>query len=281
LKGKQGAGKGVFVDFLGSLFGEHYLAVSDSNTLSGRFNSQLEKTLLMFCDEAIFGGDRPTLNKMKALVTESVLNVEGKGIDAKQASNYINFIFASNEKSVLPIDHDNRRYMILDVCDMYSPTVAKDNGTQNEAREYWSKLWAETSDKGVREAFLGYVMGISLHGFNVRDFPHTEAEQAELSSGLDSAAAFMMHYIIEQENNGVETLSDIKANDFYSLYLEYCTAQKLNQYGIKSSTFFGRYLFAELKINRKRLESGNFYKPETTKNLINLFKNYHKIDPIA
>jgi hypothetical protein len=42
LRGAMGVGKGIFSDEFGKLFGRHYLLLSDSNQLVGRFYGHMK-----------------------------------------------------------------------------------------------------------------------------------------------------------------------------------------------------------------------------------------------
>jgi hypothetical protein len=270
LKGKQGAGKGVFVNFIGGLFGDYYLHVSNSDNITGRFNAQLERTLFMFCDEAIFGGDKKALNTLKALVSEPTMMIENKGLDSRQVRNWINFIFASNEESVLPLDPDNRRYMILNVSDKYAPNTARKNGTEKEAGDYWKALRHECDQQATKKAFLGYLMAMDLSNFIVGDFPRTEAEKAELASGLDSLGAWFYQYITNTELIPYE----ITSKPLYDDYLSYCDRMKLGEYKRKSDKALNDYL-TSLGIERKRKATGRFYKLVSREHLMTLFEQNH------
>ena len=54
LRGGQGTGKGIFVNSLGSIFGRHYLQISQSRHLTGNFNAHLAECIVLFVDEAFW-----------------------------------------------------------------------------------------------------------------------------------------------------------------------------------------------------------------------------------
>jgi len=70
LRGDLGTGKGFFVSQLGSLFGRHYLQVSNPQHLVGQFNVHLRDCLLLFGDEAFYAGDKKHESVLKTLTTE-------------------------------------------------------------------------------------------------------------------------------------------------------------------------------------------------------------------
>jgi hypothetical protein len=76
LKGEEGSGKGIFLHALREIFGGHGLYLSNPDHLWGRFNEQLQNTVMLFCDEAFYAGDRAHESILKALVTEHKLSIE-------------------------------------------------------------------------------------------------------------------------------------------------------------------------------------------------------------
>lgn len=165
LRGKRGTGKGFFVKTLGSLFGRHYLQVSDSKHLVGAFNAHLRDTILLFGDEAFFAGDKKHESVLKTLITEEQIIIEGKGIDAEAAPNYVHLCLASNEDWVVPAGLDERRFFAIDVGDDHKQDHA-----------YFRRI-KEDLDNGGRSHLLHFLLTYDLSNFEVRLAPNTRALQ--------------------------------------------------------------------------------------------------------
>lgn len=66
LRGSEGTGKGVFAGCLGSLYGSHFFHLTGRHgMITDRFNSWLRHNLLIFSDEAVWGGIRLPLGKSR------------------------------------------------------------------------------------------------------------------------------------------------------------------------------------------------------------------------
>ena len=80
LRGGQGIGKGHFADkMLGKLFyAQQYLHMIGANQLTAEFNEHLSGKVLVFADEATWGGDPRHAAKLKGLVTEDNVPVHRK-----------------------------------------------------------------------------------------------------------------------------------------------------------------------------------------------------------
>jgi hypothetical protein len=173
MKGGQGTGKSFVAKTFGSLFGRHYMQVTDPKHLIGSFNAHLRDCVVLFGDEAFYAGDKKHESTLKMLVTEETITFEGKGVDAEAGNNCIHLMMASNERWVVPAATDDRRYFVLDVGD----------GRKNDGA-YFKAIQAQLDADG-REALLHHLQTLDLSGFNVRDVPKTDAlreQQAHTAS---------------------------------------------------------------------------------------------------
>lgn len=175
MRGKRGTGKGFLVKQIGALFGRHYLQVSDSKHMTGSFNAHLRDVVLLFGDEAFFAGDKRHESVLKTLITEDTMVVEGKGIDAESALNYVHLMMASNEAWVVPAGLDERRFFVLEMGD-----------EKKQDTDYFRGIQAEMDDGGL-ENLLHYLLAYDLSEFEVRRVPQTKAlqDQKILSMGVD------------------------------------------------------------------------------------------------
>lgn len=168
LRGGQGIGKGFFTSkIFGSLFGRHFLQVSDPKHIVGSFNAHLRDCVILFGDEAFYAGDKKHESILKMLVTEDMLIVEPKGVDAEMSANCVHLLMASNETWVVPAALDDRRFLVLDV-----------GSTNKGDRAYFSSLETEL-DNGGREALLHFLMNYDLSNYDVRAVPKTKALQEQ------------------------------------------------------------------------------------------------------
>jgi hypothetical protein len=171
LRGGRGTGKSFFAQTFGSLFGPHFLQVSDARHLVGNFNAHLRDTVVLFADEAFFAGDKKHESILKMLITEPTLMIESKYQDAEMARNYTHLIMASNDEWVIPAGEDERRFFVLDV------------GSDRAQDTSYFKVIAKQMECGGRSALLNLLMNRDLSSFEVRKVPATRAlrEQKQLS----------------------------------------------------------------------------------------------------
>jgi hypothetical protein len=116
LKGERGAGKGAFVEVLKAIIGSEYSRhCATAEPITGRFNTVIINALLVFLDEVVWAGANQESETLKKLITETMLEVEQKGIDAIKVHNRAHYIMATNNDWAVPAGKNERRYSVFEV----------------------------------------------------------------------------------------------------------------------------------------------------------------------
>lgn len=184
LRSPPGCGKGKLAYWFGQLFGEHYLAVSNSEQLFGKFNAHLGRAVLVFADEITWGGSKQHEGQLKAMITESEQIIELKGHDAIRARNYRRFIFASNEDWPVAMGPHDRRFFVLDVAP---------NNQQDYA--YFSAIDRQMHNGGLN-ALMHDLLRTNLEDFNPRNKPAAGRGAYDIMErSLCSTGKFWLEYL--------------------------------------------------------------------------------------
>jgi len=179
MRGGQGTGKGLFVKFFGALYGRHFVHVKSPDHFLGRFNKHLQYCLLLFADEAVWGGNKQAEGKFKGLVTESEIHIEGKFENARAMPNNIRAILASNHEWIVPAGMDERRFFIVDVGE---------DRAQNH--QYFGELVGQMEGGGCGR-LLHILQTRDLTGINLRKFPMTPALLEQKIATMDVEIRFL------------------------------------------------------------------------------------------
>jgi hypothetical protein len=163
LRGRQGTGKGVLCSQFGSLFGQHFIQVSQASHLTGNFNSHLKDKLVVYADEAFWAGDKKAEGVLKAMITEDTIQIEMKGKDVITFRNHIRLLVTSNQDWVVPAGNEERRFFVIDVGD-----------GRIQDRSYFGGIVSQMNSGG-REALLHYLLEYDLAGAAVGSPPRTTA----------------------------------------------------------------------------------------------------------
>lgn len=142
LHGVEGCGKGTLFNILGELCGSHFAHLTHESHLTGNFNYHLMDKVLIFADEVTYGGTKKTAGVLKAIVTETELMCERKGIDSFRYLNCARVGIASNEDWFIPAGPQSRRWFVLDV----KPDKAND-------RDYFGAIYDQMANGGLSAMF--------------------------------------------------------------------------------------------------------------------------------
>jgi hypothetical protein len=161
IRGSQGTGKTFFADILGDLLGPHYLMLSRMEQLTGRFTGHLKDALLVYANEAVWGGDKQGEGALKSLVTDKWCTVESKGKDLYTVRNYKRLVVSSNEEWAVPMGMDDRRFFVLEASD----------GHKGD-KPYFAALHRQMANGGL-QALLHDLLNEDLSSFDARTKPQS------------------------------------------------------------------------------------------------------------
>jgi phage/plasmid-associated DNA primase len=165
LSGAQGSGKGIIIDILRKIVGKQYVhQVQNPNEITGDFNSALLQCLLLFVDEAVWGGDKQTDNMIKKIITEETITINAKYQEPIQVQSYVNAIFATNNDLPVNCKGIQRRYVSLETKGTYA-------GGNNEVS---TKYFKAIRDVPI-EIFAHFLYKLDITPFNPRDIVKTDA----------------------------------------------------------------------------------------------------------
>ena len=162
LLGGQGTGKGTFFRLLNSIWPTTTMLVSDVNHVIGNFNGAIERNFVVCMDEAIFAGDKKSLDRLKSMLTEPTITIEQKYQPRRTIESFHRFFAASNHTHFATVDKDDRRFVFLRVSNKYK-----------EHHQHWAQLYKTLDDSSVLGAFAHHLHNLDLSTFNVRNRPKT------------------------------------------------------------------------------------------------------------
>lgn len=267
LRGEKGCGKGTIGTFLMKLWGNHGLHISNAKHLTHNFNGHLANCCFLFADEAYFGGDKQHEGVLKALITEPVLMIEQKGVDAIQQPNYLKIMMATNSDWAVPASKDERRYCVLDV-----------SGSRIGDKQYFDDLRYSCERIEVQQQFLHMMLARDIRGFHPGKIPETAALAEQRAHSLDSVGKWILDSLESGYFFGMseEWESEIRAANMSKSYFAWCDKMKVGEYGRQTETALGRYL-AKLFL-KKRVSSGIVYLIGTQDDAIELFEALEKVN---
>ena len=231
-RGGQGIGKNTFVDTMGALVAHHFRQVNSMDQITGRFNGHMQNIILLHANEATWGGNKSDKGKLKALITDATVPVEMKGLDIVDMDNYLRLMISSNEDWPVPIDVDDRRFLVLDVSPIHK---------QDQA--YFAAIHAELNNGG-REALMHDLTVENLTGFSPRDKPASPFGADMKLRSADSPTRWLFDFLNDNDwmrggkvfaQLGVQ--AEVAKSDLYADY-EHWNRSSPDRYAAGREQFF-------------------------------------------
>lgn len=160
LRSGQRTGKNTWTEILGRCLGmEYYVELTQSRQLVGQFTGHLAQALLVFANEAFWGGDKASEGALKAMITDANSILEKKGVDAIMVRNFKRLVVGTNNDFPIPRDTDDARFVVLDVDER-----------RKEDWDYFGELRRQL-DAGGYAAILHYFLSYDLTDWHPRQIP--------------------------------------------------------------------------------------------------------------
>ncbi len=194
LLGKQGTGKGMFFSLLRSIWNRTTLQIADIDMAIGRFNACLERSFAVCMDEALFSGDRRALDRLKSIVTESIINIEQKYQPSRSIRSVHRFFAASNHDQFAHLEADDRRFVFLRVSEARQQDTA-----------YFGQLSAAFQDSGNIGAFVHHLQQIDLSNFDVRKRPRTGEHLMQRIKSLQGVDRYWYEVLVTENLAGLDS----------------------------------------------------------------------------
>lgn len=233
LRGGQGTGKGTLARVFGKLWGRHFLALTNADHLTSRFNAHLRDAVVVLADEAFYAGDKKHEGALKALITEASLSIEDKGVRIETAPNFCHLIVCSNSDWVVPVSTDDRRFCVIDVA-----------STHKGDEKYWQALndALEGSDGAGYSHLLYFLKTHDLSTFKLLEIPDTAARRDQQLRSLPDDDEWWLNRleagrVLPGQRSWTDPVPTEKVWDHYATYV-----QKKGSYRRSSETAFGAML---------------------------------------
>ena len=176
----QGCGKSTVFRLLGRIWSRTTLQVSDIGEVIGQFNAALERNYVVCMDEALFAGDKKSLDRLKSLITEPTCRIEQKHQPSRTIDSYHRLFAASNHNHFAHVDKDDRRFLFIRLSSVHK-----------QDQIYFDAVNDVLENNDAIAAMMYDLVNLDLTGFNVRKRPITEEH---LSQRLQSLGGFERYW---------------------------------------------------------------------------------------
>jgi hypothetical protein len=242
---KEGAGKGLFLQFFKTIMGNKRVweCTDPQRDIFGQFNGGMRDAMLVIFQEANKSGFYNANDRKKALITDNVININEKGIKSYSMRSYHRFItFTNNPVPVVP----NKR---RDVIIRSSDEMIGD-------KEYFAQGFDYAADEGVCKYIYDWFMETECKPKIVEtDMPITEYHQEMIVAHKPIVRQFVEH-LAEQAKEG-ELEETIETDDLYRRFVSFSAHEKQSTDGINKISFGLKLKYENLQSITKKLQKIN------------------------
>jgi hypothetical protein len=159
MHGTQGTGKGLLLNrVLAPIFGRNYVVSKRMEELEDKFNGYMENCFVLFIDEAEIDklqGAGKINASLKSYIVEPTISVRHMHAAAKQVTNHMNLIFATNMPNPVSIDPADRRFNVGTFQkERFLPTNEDLDQIDKELFDFYSRLMMYPADKDLARSTL-------------------------------------------------------------------------------------------------------------------------------
>jgi hypothetical protein len=227
-----GTGKSMIAEeFLKKIIGIKKMIVTcKTDKVFGKFTNTQGK-LLCVLNEAS-GKETFELNEViKESITGKTIEMEKKGIDSIQISDYLNYIITTNNLNCIKLEEGDRRFMVFNTSSKMKGDV-----------EYFNKLASVLDDDIIMRKFYEELMNRDLSKFNPsRDRQNNKIMDIMKEHNVDVILEFINYWKQEADDVSADAMikSKMKGMDLYKEFIKYYEMCGNNMNSKPSLTKFG------------------------------------------
>nr|UFK26594.1 putative primase [Yersinia phage Rostov 43] len=220
VRGAHGSGKTTLGVIMTAMLGSVNVGRVSNTVMNGRFTDWAEGHILKIVEEIYDKGDRySAVERQKEFITNDRFMVEAKGLSAKEAINTSSKMMFTNHFNALPLDENQRRYLVVSTQAENHLDMERVYGTAVERSKFFKDVYRaiENHAPAIKKWFMEWEISDSFDhkGHAPQD---TEAFTVMADAANDGVAGSIAQMIREGDTYGVHRdiiyVPDLK-NAFY------------------------------------------------------------------
>ena len=241
---KQGTGKGFFLSFMRYILrSTNVCEVAGIQPITQKHNTSLQNKRLVVINEMSSTKDefKASFDKIKTYITDPLINIEPKGINAYNIDNIANFLLFTNHYDAIIVEESDRRYAVFEMSDCH----------RNDT-EYFNMLSENCFNQETADAFYTYLLDFA--SVDVKSIPESELKQEMTELSKSSPLKFLDAVLDGDVYDADDNMDKVNATVFYQTYTKWCSD---NGERSISNTKFGTAVKG--RIEKKRTSKGMVY----------------------
>jgi len=204
---KQGTGKSLFFqDVMLPVYGD-YGTVASQHQLDSSFTAWRSRKLFVLFEEVLSRDDKYSHNgTLKYMITGKSMSINQKNLPERDERNHMNSVFLSNEPQPIPIELEDRRFMVVEARRKQDPA-------------FYAEVHQAITQGGI-EAFYDFLLNLPLEDFDEHTKPPmTLAKERVIEFGL---AGWMSFHRAWKDGYLDAPYCSCLSEDLYIIYKRWC-----------------------------------------------------------
>ncbi len=231
---KQGTGKSLFFqDVISPIYGE-YGTVASQHQLDSSFTAWRSRKLFVLFEEVLSRDDKYSHNgTLKYMVTGKSMSINQKNLPERTETNHLNAAFLSNEPQPIPIELEDRRFMVIEA-------------RAKQSADFYNRVSAAIKAGGI-EAFYHFLLNFPLGDFNEHTKPMmTLAKERVIEFGLNGWMSFHRAW---KDGYLAAPYCSCLSEDLFKIYRRWC--DRTGEKPLTLCKFAGLIASREHKVRKK------------------------------
>ena len=210
--GKQGAGKDMFFAWIEDMIGakKKFETSTPEKHIWGSFNPFMKNAYLIHLSEFGRKNTQDYVGQIRAITTTGKICINEKNKGEYEIESFHRFVGASNFAEPIPIDSDNRRYLLIHT----SPDKIGDT-------EYFEKGWGYLKDKNAIKSMYNYFMSLDPpENFKYHMIKETEYMEYLKDISRPQEECWLEYFVFNNKKDG--KIEKFRTLDLYDNYKSWC-----------------------------------------------------------
>jgi Family of unknown function (DUF5906) len=206
----EGAGKGSLMKLLSKMMGDKkvFETSNPSRDVWGHFNELMMDAFLVNLNELEFSETQSAEGKIKALITDTQMTINPKGIKAMKINSYHHYIVTTNNDNSMKSKKGDRRKLISRSSDEF-----KGNTT------YFNKMHKILEDNIVIRTCYDYFKNHDITGFDETVMPTTEFQDDLKELSVTAPEQWLKDFTIKKRD---EQTVELLGSEIYTRFTMWC-----------------------------------------------------------
>jgi len=215
-QGGEGCGKGRLFSIIEKLVGssKYFETSCPERDVWGHFNPKMANSFFVHLSELSKKQTQDSENKIKALVTDSALEINQKGRDTISTTSFHRFVVASNDDEPMNTHKGDRRKLLISSSNELKGNIP-----------YFNELSKCINDVNYIKSFYEYLKAIpDMDKFNMIPIPMTEYQKLLCELAITPIESFIKDMVTECEEDEIV----MTTKDLFEKFKTYLQESKTN-----------------------------------------------------